>query len=97
MCKSCGEANRSDESKRMQAGIAVLNAQRPGWIDEIDLDRLSIMSLDDCVLGQLWGSYRAGLNALDISGFAHGFSGVATQTWREEIERLRHERTTVAV
>lgn len=44
-------------SERVARGTAWLDENRPGWIDEIDLDRLLMSSPCNCVLGQLYGNY----------------------------------------
>jgi hypothetical protein len=44
-------------SERVQAGATWLDQHRPGWVADIDLDRLLLSSPCRCVLGQLYGSY----------------------------------------
>lgn len=46
---------------RVAAGIALLDARRPGWEQQIDLGRLNIGSPKLCVLGQLYGLYSDGV------------------------------------
>lgn len=48
------------------AGAAYLDQKRPGWDREIDLGTLSFPSTRDCVLGQLYGGYHRGTEALDV-------------------------------
>jgi hypothetical protein len=38
----------------------------PGWRDRIDRDRLDMIHEDDCVLGQLFNGYWAGLRHVGI-------------------------------
>lgn len=45
-------------------GAEFLDQRRPGWADEIDLDTLDLRSLDDCVLGQLYGDWGAANRAI---------------------------------
>jgi hypothetical protein len=45
-------------------GAALLDEDMPGWADKIDLERLDIQLPGDCVLGQLYGTYRAALSVL---------------------------------
>jgi hypothetical protein len=40
-------------AERVAAGAAWLDQHEPGWVDRIDVDRLSLSSPCDCVLGQL--------------------------------------------
>lgn len=72
-------------------GIELLDEVRPGWVDEIDLDRLNMYQGQDCVVGQLYGGYATGLEQLGLSnGAAHGFVEPTNQ-WVSAIERLRGE------
>lgn len=57
----------SNYAERVAAGIAVLNENKPGWHDFINLDTLDLCSLSECVLGQVFGSYIAGTDELSIS------------------------------
>jgi hypothetical protein len=45
-------------------GIALLDKRTPGWRERLDPDRLAIASCEDCVLGQLYGDYFDGREAL---------------------------------
>lgn len=47
-------------------GAAFLDGVLPGWRQRVDPDRLSITSSADCVLGQVCGSYEAGVDALRL-------------------------------
>lgn len=38
----------------VERGAALLDRERPGWYEEIDLERLLIASTTDCALGQLF-------------------------------------------
>lgn len=55
-------------SDRVAAGAAFLDAQRPGWRDRVDATTLSMGSSSRCVLGQLFGDYHVGIEALDVGG-----------------------------
>jgi hypothetical protein len=44
---------------------ALLNEKRPGWRDELDIERIDFYSLTNCVLGQLYGDYSLGVEALE--------------------------------
>jgi hypothetical protein len=51
-----------------------------GWWDCIDLESLHMGEMNSCILGQLYGSYKAGLTALygpnvdDDLSVEHGFT-----------------------
>ena len=50
---------------RARAGAVLLDAEYPGWAEEIDLDTLDMGDCIECVLGQLYGDYMDGMAALD--------------------------------
>jgi hypothetical protein len=82
-------------------GIALLDKRTPAWRERIDPDRLAIASCEDCVLGQLYGDYFDGREALlgdapliDASEWAvaHGFTSESpseepalTAAWRRAL------------
>ena len=47
-------------------GAQFLDEKRPDWAKEINRKRLNMTSPYNCVLGQLYGFYHYGLNALCI-------------------------------
>lgn len=55
---------RIETAARVDAGAKFLDQHHPGWDQLIDLARLNLESSDDCVLGQLYGSYGRGLDRL---------------------------------
>jgi hypothetical protein len=67
---------------RAREGMAWLDVHAPGWVEKIDLDRLDMRSMENCVLGQLYGSYfareadaaklRGGYAVAKERGFAYG-------------------------
>ncbi len=68
----------------INAGVALLDEKRPGWLELVDTDNLMLVSRQWCVLGQVFGYFDDGLKALDMTsdgGFfqvseeavAHGF------------------------
>jgi hypothetical protein len=67
---------------RVLQGVILLDEARPGWENEIDVDRLAMDSTTRDILGQLWGSFTEGfLMAIDhrssqvlYSASAHGFT-----------------------
>lgn len=52
---------------RIARGAALLDEQRPGWRDEIDVETLDLASECDCILGQLHGDYLEGVDMLDLN------------------------------
>lgn len=76
------------------AGAALLDTYRPGWFRNIDLFTLDQCSTVNCVLGQTYGEYYKGLEALDVEGgdarIYCGFSSDddydnLTEAWRQVI------------
>jgi hypothetical protein len=49
---------------RVAAGAAVLDRLRPGWAGQVDPDQLDMTAEHDDLLGQLYGHYAIGLEAL---------------------------------
>jgi hypothetical protein len=56
-----------DYQSRVKAGAAFLDEKRPGWAAEIETFRLSLKSLCDCVLGQLYGFYEEAMSVLGLT------------------------------
>jgi hypothetical protein len=89
-------------------GVALLDrADDPEWASRIDLNRLSLFTESNCVLGQLHGSFTAGSNLLDLRSTAatvrHGFFCYTTagyrrteKAWRRVISARQSERSPVA-
>lgn len=62
----------ADHDRHVAAGIEFLNEREhvtvpANWRQRIDLERLSIASGFDCVLGQLFGTYDEACTMLDLS------------------------------
>lgn len=86
---------KQDIPALVQTGIDTLNAHFAGtiWVRHIDVSRLDIWSVVNCVLGQLFGSYAKGLAELGLdSGIDHGFTDIGftttehlTAEWRKRI------------
>lgn len=51
-------------AERVRKGAKLLDKEYPGWEKRIDLSILDLESTCDCILGQLYGGYGAGLEAL---------------------------------
>ncbi len=48
-------------------GARFLDTRGVDWVDQIDLTRLNLATQCDCVLGQLYGEYRKGADALFLT------------------------------
>lgn len=87
------------KSSAVADGVALLDRENEGWWANIDLDTLDINSHRDCVLGQLYGGYNRGREALgieygcgDIYGFDtydRGGSVILNELWVEVITARR--------
>lgn len=51
-------------AKRVERGAALLDRERPGWEEDVDLGRLQMTSTCDCILGQIFGTYTSGFKEL---------------------------------
>ena len=87
----------------VQHGMTLLDRVRPGWDAEIDLTRLDISCPNDCLLGQLYGSFAQGMRRLSVPASVYGFHAppysnraeslaLLTEAWREAIGNRRLER-----
>lgn len=77
------------DNPRIERGMDLLDRACPGWEHGINLDALSMMDGNECVVGQLFGHYKVGKETLGISsGVVYGFVE-PTKQWRAAIkERL---------
>lgn len=66
--------------ERVGRGADLLSGVRPNWRAQLDPDRLDLADTSTCPLGQLWGDYYEGLDALGITSAyesaSYGFSKV---------------------
>jgi hypothetical protein len=87
-------------------GAMLLDTNVPDWIDRIDLSRLNVGRCQDCLLGQLFGSYQFGLSGLGLyqgkEMSSYGFNTNSdnefgyeelTEAWRDLIARRRLAKT----
>jgi len=75
-------------------GAAVMDQRKPGWRKRINLEAFSVASVRACVLGQNYGSYGAGMEALGIgrTGAAElGFIWPCGQVDNDELIRALDE------
>lgn len=79
----------TDYTAKVNAGIALLDSEKPGWRDKIDLGTLDLGSCAVCILGQVFGEYETGIDELDINGYDYGFNGdnyrELTAAWKEAL------------
>lgn len=83
--------------ERVAAGAALLDEKQPDWFKLIDCATLNIASADQCVCGQLFEGFYAGIRELGIDGKSseYGFAvggdpvDVINATWRETIVQRR--------
>lgn len=85
-----------DHTSNVARGVELLDSRFANWRKVIDLDKLDMLSLDNCVLGQLFGSYSNGVSALWFAGYhsdwanEHGFDtcaeyGELTRVWKDAV------------
>ena len=91
---------------RAEAGATLLDDVRPGWWHEVRIEDLNMVDCEDCILGQLYGWFSDGFDALRLTaddvrqlGFDRGdddprsvFADL-TAAWRALILQRREERT----
>jgi len=76
------------------AGAAFLDEKSPGWRDWVDPTILAMSDEHMCVLGQLYGSYDNGLQALDMMddaerSYALGFDSESSALNDQRIQDLQ--------
>lgn len=79
----------SDIPANVQRGVELLDERLPGWRKRVNADDLSLSSDCDCILGQLFGSYDAGVELLDVAPRWYGFYAAGRQTWMRLTEAWR--------
>lgn len=52
--------------RRIRRGITFLDAQKSGWREEINLETLKMNTDENCVLGQVFGSYESACDSLGL-------------------------------
>ena len=58
------EDDREKYTACVAAGAALLDEYHPGWERLVFLDKLDMSSLEDCIVGQIYGSWGEGSDAL---------------------------------
>jgi hypothetical protein len=65
-------------TQRVRRGAELLDRHRPGWEWQVDIEHLNLSDTDFCLLGQLYGDYHSGCDALGLGQGverpAHGFN-----------------------
>lgn len=51
-------------AEEVQAGAALLDEKAPRWFDHVELDDLNLGDIFGCVLGQVYGDYFSGVEAI---------------------------------
>ncbi len=57
-------------AERVARGAALLDERRPGWAVEIDTGHLEMDCPNFCILGQIYGRFDTGCEALSIDQYA---------------------------
>ena len=78
-------------------GIKLLNRINPGWVNQIDLDKLNMTSSFDCIIGQVYGDYCKGITRLEktyyCDRYEYGFTAndqyTLTKEWKDAIINIR--------
>ena len=82
---------------RVRTSSLMLDEKRPGWYVEIDLEKLDISKPRCCIIGQLYPTYRQGIEMLKLESpdddVARGFDSfenrdlpVLTNLWTVQIK-----------
>lgn len=80
---------------RVARGAEYLDEVRPDWWRSVNLERLDLVSGDDCILGQIWDDYGYAVELLrlterDVTDYGFGLVTAAswprlTALWRAEV------------
>jgi hypothetical protein len=70
-----------ERRERIGRGVALLDAKVPGWV--VDRARLSVGSLDRCVLGQVFGNFDRGLQVLGLTWSQGDRYGFVSDGWED--------------
>ena len=88
--------NSGSTEARVKSGAELLDAMNPGWFTKVSPQGLQMNNPCQCVIGQLYETYRSGLDAIGIDrcfeqeidyGFdSHVGTAALTVHWHREIE-----------
>lgn len=71
-----------------ERGAILLDDMSPGWYTLVDVDELDIWNAEKCILGQVYGDYFTGREALGIASVSpFGFADGDRDAWIREIEK----------
>jgi len=76
------------DRERVAQGCRILDEARPGWRVAINPDTLDIGDPFQCILGQLYGTFERGLEALDLSSRWAAEAGFANDPGVNDDEAL---------
>lgn len=92
-------------SHAVKRGSEILDSVRPLWYEDVNTEDLDMQSVDNCLLGQLYGRFSEGKKEIGLTlGASYGFAvsrGLKTsyehrqawkalrRLWIEEIETRR--------
>lgn len=87
---------------RIAEGVKLLNQERPGWLEKIDLGELDMGNPLCCIIGQVDGDYETSeLVESNKASAAWGFTlfgetrsnwGTLTEEWKQKILALRSQK-----
>jgi hypothetical protein len=94
-CVACGPPlDVAAAARELRAAVALLDRRAPGWRRVVDPDRLRMASPTHCVLGQVFGDYQAGRDALvegaglEPLGLRAFLASFPADLWRAELARV---------
>lgn len=70
----------------IKEGMKLLDQEVPGWRGKVDPNWLIMNNCTHCILGQLFGNYSDGADALGLSDFEgqhYGFELTVGMSWEE--------------
>lgn len=85
--------------RKVRKGIKLLNSEAPDWFRRIKTNQLDLNSVNDDILGQIYGHYLNGLRSLGIhDAEEYGFSGKSEEEnrklkliWTSEIRNMKRQ------
>ena len=80
--------------QRVKKGASLLDAKKPKWYKKINVKKLNLSSLTNCVLGQLYGGYIFGLTKLKFPFWGNkekkfGFVVPGTKAHNKKSKKLK--------
>lgn len=84
-------------AQRVANGVELLDAKVPDWRSKVETETLAILSLDQCVIGQVFGGWKVGVDQLGLTREmqeSHGFELTPQEYYAEPVQvddDLEHE------